>query len=297
MADPDPDPDPGHVSGHAQHDQRASRAALALATKTLAHGVRCYGFLNRRLFGPRRSIVTFMSVITEPAITLQSAVDHFGRSLRVAASLLSLHGRTATPKFRSLRPAMVLCVISAFEGFAEDFVTAALYKQRYSLHQIADKADFNNPDLQIFESRIEKLFPNALCGHGDNYGLELWRSPAGNSGWWAPIMLTWQDTKDAGTAWMQVRHCLTHGVASGWESQPWPSPRPPKQLTGQETRQTASSVLRETEPGQYSLALRCALNCCRVYRYGAQHLADQVTKYFDEEHLDWANVPDFPLEQ
>ena len=261
----------------------------------MALGVRCYGFLNGCPLGPRGPIVPFMPVITEPAISLQSAVDRFARSLRVAASLRSLHRGTSDLESRSLRPAMVLCVISAFEGFAEDFLTAALYKQRHSLHQIADKADFNNPDLRMFESRIGKLFPKALCGHGDNYGLELLRSPVGDSGWWASVMLSWEDTKDAGTAWMQVRHCLAHGVASGWESQPWPSPLPLRQLTEQEARLTASSVLRETEPGQYSLALRCAVNCCRVYRYGTQHLADEVAKYLGEERLDWTNVPDFAL--
>lgn len=106
-------------------------------------------------------------------------------------------------------------------------------------------------------------------------------------------MLSWEDAKDHAMAWMQVRHALTHGAASGWGSEQWPGTYPAKKRG--RIVPPASTVLRETETDRYSLAKRCAVNCCRIYRYGAQGLADRLAELFNEE-LDWTKVPDFELE-
>jgi hypothetical protein len=243
-----------------------------------------------------QSMLYVVPLLTGPETSLQSAVDRFARSLKVADSLYSLHARTSDPAFRSLRPAMVLCVVAAFEGFAEDFLAAALQKSDYTLHQIAVETNITSPDLERVEHKIDNLFQGAIGTEDDAFGLDLWRPPVGDSGWWAPVTLTWPVTKTAATAWIEVRHCLAHGVASGWESELWPSPRLPRGIRGREPKAAPSSVLRETGPGLYSLAIRCAINCCRIYRYGAQHLADQLAAHVHEGELDWSNVPDFPLE-
>lgn len=51
-------------------------------------------------------------------------MDRFGRSLEVPQRLVALHPRKAghSGNFAALTPAVVLGVISAFEGFVEDFL-------------------------------------------------------------------------------------------------------------------------------------------------------------------------------
>ena len=239
-----------------------------------------------------------MPIVAAPAVSLQSTVDRFAQALKVPASLYSLHPRNADMASRALRPAMVMCAIAAFEGFAEDVLAVGMQMRDYPLFEIATKADLSNPDLDEFEDKIDKIFPRAVDKKGTDFGLERWRQPDGDSGWWPAETLTWLQTKKEAMAWMQVRHCLAHGVASGWGGEPWP---PPMRKRDQYVGPPASSVLRETAPGRYSLAIRCALNCCRIYRYGAQHLANQLADYFISEKLlneklDWTKVSDFALD-
>jgi hypothetical protein len=235
-----------------------------------------------------------MPIVEVPAVDLQSTVDRFAQSLKVAASLYSLHPRNADLASRALRPAMVMCVIAAFEGFAEDMLAVGMHIRKYTLLEISRTVDVNNPDLVRFEKEIDKHFPGTLSERDhDSFRLELWRQPTGDSGWWPAAELTWTKTKDEAMAWMQVRHCLAHGIVSGWGGEHWPLPTK-KGVTYAGPH--ASSVLRETGQGLYSLAIRCALNCCRIYRYGAQHLADQLAKKLIGQELDWSKVPDFPLD-
>jgi hypothetical protein len=235
----------------------------------------------------------FVPIVTGPPTSLQSTVDRFAQSFKVAASLHSLHPGTSDVPSRSLRPAMVLCAIAAFEGFAEDMLSAAMQNRGYTLLQISEQANLSNPDLGDVEQKISGLFKGALGKVEDDFGLEVWSPPRGNSGWWHTDVLTWKDVKRDATAWMQVRHCLTHGVTSGWGSELWPDAHPPKRRG--ELVPAAWSVLRETEAGRHSLAVRCAINCCRIYRYGAQNLADCLARHLGET-LDWTKVPDFVLE-
>jgi len=235
----------------------------------------------------------FVPIVTGPPTSLQSTTDRFGRSLKVAASLHRLHPGTSDVPSRALRPAMVLCAIAAFEGFIEDMLSAALQQQGHTLFQISEQVNLTNPDLEDTERKIRGLFNGALGKDDDSFDLEVWRPPVGTSGWWQTDILTWKGAKREAMAWMQVRHCLAHGAASGWGSEQWPDAHPPTRH--REPVPAPWSVLRETEPGRYSLAVRCAVNCCRIYRYGTQCLADQLAGHFGET-LDWTNVPDFALE-
>jgi hypothetical protein len=237
--------------------------------------------------------IRFVPLVSGPPTSLQSTVDRFAQSLRVADSLHRLHPGTSDMPSRALRPAMVLCAIAAFEGFIDDMLSAALQKQGHTLFQISEQLKLMNPDLEDTERKIRGLFNGAMGKHDDSFGLEVWLPPVGTSGWWRTDVLTWKDAKREATAWMQVRHCLTHGIASGWGSEQWPDAHPPRRYG--DPVPAAWSVLRETEPGRYSLAVRCAVNCCRIYRYGAQYLADGLAGHFGEL-IGWTSVPDFALE-
>jgi hypothetical protein len=86
---------------------------------------------------------------------------------------------------------------------------------------------------------------------------------------------------------MQVRHCLTHGLASGWRSEVWPGPT-------KKDVASASTVLRPMTNGKHSLVVHGAITCARIYVTAAQHLADLVSTQLDES-LSWTDVPEFPL--
>ena len=164
----------------------------------------------------RSTVCRSWLLLTGPATSLQSTVDRFAQSLRVAASLHSLHPRTADVPSRALRPAMVLCTIAAFEGFAEEILAAALHQRGDTLYQISEQVNFTNPDLFDLEDKINGLFNNKLGEADPTFSLEVWRLPVGDSGWWSTDVLSWGGTKYQALAWMQVRHALTHGAASGW---------------------------------------------------------------------------------
>jgi hypothetical protein len=86
--------------------------------------------------------------------------------------------------------------------------------------------------------------------------------------------------------WMQVRHCLTHGLTSGWRSEVWPGP-----LKGSVT---ASSVLREMRGGKHFIGMLGAITCARIYICGGLRIADAVAAELGSR-LNRAAVPDFPL--
>lgn len=234
-----------------------------------------------------------MPILTGPPTTLQSTVDRFAQSLRVPASLHSLHPGTSEMPYRALRPAMVLCTISAFEGFAEEMLSAALQRRGDTLYQISEQVNFTNPDLSDVEKKMNDLFGKRIGTDDPDFSLEVWRQPVGDSGWWGTDVLSWENAKEHAMTWMHVRHALSHGAVSGWGSELWPGTYPAKKRA--QSIPPASTVLRETENGRYSLAKRCAVNCCRIYRYGAQGLANRLARLSSEE-LDWTKVPEFNLE-
>ncbi|MEU0886246.1 hypothetical protein ABZ345_47400 [Lentzea sp. NPDC005914] len=57
----------------------------------------------------------------------------------------------------------------------------------------------------------------------------------------------------------------------------------------------ASTVLRPKLNGRHSVNLYGAISCARVYRTGAQHLADVVAADLSQK-LNWSSVPKFELE-
>lgn len=233
--------------------------------------------------------MTLLMATAVLAPTLQSSVDRLSRSLIVPARLQALHPRKrgGAGNAAALAPAITQCVVPAFEGFVEDFFATVLYQQGQSFAQIVRKMNLTNPDVKEFEELIIKEFPGLRNQIGSNFSVDVWAPPSINKSFWTEQSLTWTQAKQQASGWMQVRHCLAHGLASGWRSEVWPGPVrkdvPP-----------ASSVLRPMQKGKHSLALHGAITCARIYLAGAQHLADIVAGH-QQESLNWSEVSEFPL--
>lgn len=222
---------------------------------------------------------------------LQTCVDRFARSLVVPSKLMALHPRKqGNPgNAGALAPAILLGVISAFEGFTEDFLATAFYLQGQSFGQIAKKLNINNPDVEDTEKLIASNFPTLAATIGTGVTVDIRKIPAhpGQQGW-VQHTLNWASIKQEAAGWMQVRHCLTHGLVSGAGPEVWPAPM-------RKDKPHASTVLRPKPDGRHSVNLYGAISCARVYRTGAQHLADLVAADLGQK-LTWNTLPKFELE-
>lgn len=224
---------------------------------------------------------------------LQDCVDRYRRALRVPSRLLQIRPkpRGNPGRFAVLSPAITLSSLSSFEGFAEDFLANAMHANGNSLAQIARKiGPWNNPTVRDFQKRASAEFPSvgpALATEA--FELRLYRRPRSTtkSGWWNRDVIDWDRLVHEADAWMQVRHCLTHGVATGWQSERWPGPL---RVGGV----SASEVLVDRGAGKHSLVLHNSLNCARIYLAGAQHIADLVSNELGHT-LDWSDMPEFAV--
>ncbi|WP_033821821.1 hypothetical protein [Kitasatospora sp. MBT63] len=223
------------------------------------------------------------------APSLQSTADRFARSLIVPSRLMKLHPRKqgSPGDAAALAPAITLGVLSAFEGFVEDFFATVLYQQGQSFAQIVKKMNLTNPDVAEFGTLVANEFPTLKKQIGSGFSVDVWKPPAPGKSFWEQTALAWAQAETDAKGWMQVRHCLSHGLATGWRSEVWPGPVrklvPP-----------ASSVLRAMANGKHSLTLHGAISCARIYVQSAQHLADLVAGH-QNETLSWSAIPDFPL--
>ncbi|MGC4803726.1 hypothetical protein [Micromonospora sp. DT233] len=175
-------------------------------------------------------------------------------------------------------------MISAFEGFAEDFLATALYLRGFGMGQIARRVSMNNPTVHDFQKKCQTEFPGIATRLAGSSPLQVWNIPSVH-GRPATERITWEEACKRADGWMEVRHCLTHGLASGWRSEVWPGP-----LKG---NTTASSVLRAKPGGRHSIGLIGAISCARIYLYGAERIATEVAKELGHTLL-W-EIPDFPL--
>jgi hypothetical protein len=209
----------------------------------------------------------------------------------VPSGLLALHPRKpGNPgNAAALAPAITLGVLSAFEGFAEDFFATVLYLQGQTFAQIARKLNLSNPDVADIEALVGREFPALKPRIGVGFSVTVWCLPAlGKKTLWQDGELTWELAKRDAQGWMQVRHCLAHGLASGWGTEVWPGP-------ARKDVPPATSVLLPMKGGRHSLVLQGAITCARIYRAAAEHLAGVVADHVGEE-LNWSAIPGFPLE-
>jgi hypothetical protein len=220
-------------------------------------------------------------------VRLQDSVVRLARSLEVPQRLLRLHPRRVghAGNYAALPPAVVLGIVSAFEGFAEDFMATALYARGFGMGQIAKKVSINNPTVRVLRDKCCAEFPQVRLAVDSSPSLQVWNIPSEN-GRPATETISWDDVLTRADGWMEVRHCLTHGLVSGWRSEAWPGP-----LKGSTS---ASSVLRARKGGKHSIGIVGAISCARIYLHGAKHVASAVAADLGDS-IDWSVVPDFPL--
>lgn len=223
--------------------------------------------------------------------SLQEAVDRYATSLAVPQKLVKLHPRKRGNPGNAvaLAPAIVLTSISAYEGFVEEFLAIAAGQRNQSFGQIAKLVDMNNPTIKTFDAKIKRALS---WGDGASwkasFTVDVWKPPAiGESTWITTQTLDWAGAETHAEGWMQVRHCLTHGLARGFQPELWPGPL--------RHTITASSVLRPQPKGKHSLSLHGAESCARIYRACAQQLADEAAAFIDHPKLNWSKVPEFTI--
>lgn len=223
--------------------------------------------------------------------SLQVAVDRYATSLAVPAMLEKLHPRNrGNPgNAGALAPAIVLTSVSAFEGFVEEFVALVGAHRGQSYGQIAKVVSMNNPTVQVLDAKLRQVL---AWGDGaswkSSFSVMVWKPPAiGGSTWIGTHHLSWPEAEAQAEGWMQVRHCLTHGLARGVRPEVWPG-----SLKG---TIPAASVLRPRSGGRHSLSLHGAVACARVYRACAERLADEAAAFIDHPSLDWSKVASFEI--
>jgi hypothetical protein len=125
-----------------------------------------------------------------------------------------LHPRTPgrAGNFSALPPAVVLGVISAFEGFVEDFLATALYLRGYGWGQIARRVSMNNPTVATFQQKGRAEFPGITATGSRRGPLQVWNIPSVNQRP-ATETIPWDEVVKRADGWMEVRHCLTHGLS------------------------------------------------------------------------------------
>lgn len=209
----------------------------------------------------RPSYPTVSSIISW-SVRITSSCTKSGWADGAGCQLSHRHQRPAKRRSRAgnaaaLAPAITQCVVPAFEGFVEDFFATVLYRQGQSFAQIVRKMNLTNPDIANFEALVIKDSPALEKSVGIDFSVDVWAPPPISKSWWTEQSLPWHRAKQDARGWLQVRHCLAHGLAGGWRSEVWPGPirkdAPP-----------ASSVLRAMPTGKHSLALHGAITCARI---------------------------------
>lgn len=227
----------------------------------------------------------------ELAASLQDSADRYARALIVPSKLLALHPRQAggVGNAAALAPAITLGVISAFEGFMEDFFATALRAKGLTYAQIAKRVDINNPGMEDLEKLVKREFPGVESKIGVGFSVKIWSPLEIGVRQFDEVEADWKRVRKDGKGWMQVRHNLSHGITSGWKSEVWPGP-----LRENGESVPASAVLKPMKNGKHSLVLHGAITCARMYQAAGQHLADCVAGHMGET-LSWSKLPDFPL--
>jgi hypothetical protein len=219
---------------------------------------------------------------------IQSVVDKYARALEGSSLIFDLYPKPRPQgrpqkRYRPLPAAVTLSVISTFEGFAEDLVASFLYGQGFGWAYIALHANLTNPSVNDLRKKL------------DHIGIEIqlqanWTTPlpkqTSRTGWdpWGSAV-TWNDLLTQSDSWMQVRHCLAHGLVTGLEPEIWPGPLDKRSASNQEREPApkASDVLARTNAeDKKALQLYPAIACARIYSVGAAVLAGAVADHLGE---------------
>lgn len=218
-------------------------------------------------------------------VALQEAVKRYRQALSIPSRLIQLHPGTVgnSGPASAIAPAVVTMTISAFEGFIEEFTATALRLEGDSFSRIAKiVGNWTNPDVAKWRDEAKKHFDVDL-----SVGFSV-RSTRGvpSSNWSAKTMNLTEAVKH-GSAWMNVRHALSHGEVAGRGAERWP--------TALRTGEPVSVVLRPKagDATKHHLELPGARGCAALYTYAARHGADAIAAKLGQPPLTWTGLPDF----
>lgn len=238
--------------------------------------------------------------VVSTAPSVQTAVDLYAKALRAPRSLFDLYPNPrpqAPPKkpLRSVPPAVVQSVTAAFEAFAEELVVINLVRSGATWAQIAKNANMTNPTLRDLCTTLKHSSGVDISApkdeQGDAYSWKLWKQTS-DTGWSLSDKMDWDGLLTSSEGWMQVRHCLAHGLTTGTEPAFWPGPVTGKSHANQSSVPTASSVLARSSGSRRALTLYPALNCATVYSHGGAHIAVQVAESLNEK-VDYSGLTVF----
>lgn len=212
------------------------------------------------------------------ASSTQSVVDRYVKSMGAVRGLFDLYEQPRPkgrpPKrYRPLPSAIVQGTTAAFEAFAEDLLVVALMHSSTSWAQVAAHANLTNPSLYELNNALK-----GACGIDVNPGsawkLKMWWR-SGQTAWYENKATSWDDLVEASRSWIQVRHCLTHGITTGTEPSKWSDPVKAK-ATNKGSLPHATAVLAPASDGKFSLTLYPAVNCSLVFSEGAAVVSKAV---------------------
>lgn len=218
----------------------------------------------------------------------QTAVDKYVRALKTPFKLLSLHPRNVghPGNAGAVSPAIVLTTVSAFEGFAEEFTAIMLARKGAGFAEIAKAVgSWNNPALPEFATRMKKDHPKAATAIDAPSTIPVMEFLTVSATSPVTRLHDWPTLLNDSRAWRQVRHSLTHGLTTGWQSERWPPPL-------RQDDPPASDVLRPRRNDERSLGIYGAISCARIHSLGARKIADAVAAV-DGTSLNWSELPHF----
>ncbi len=209
-----------------------------------------------------------------------SVVDKYSRALRAPRLLFDLYPSPRPPgkpplRYQPIPAGVVMAVVGSFEGFAEDLLALALYRHGHSWAHIAQNADLTNPSIGDLARRLTDTV-GAITTPPSNWSVKLPKQH-GINGWNPAKTEGWAELLRRSEGWVQVRHCLAHGLVAGLGSELWPGPVSKKNLANQASLTTASDVLARSsikDPAERGLYMWPAVDCARVFTHGAAHLAE-----------------------
>jgi hypothetical protein len=222
-------------------------------------------------------------VIANPS--LQPSVNDYATALEAPRQLFELYPNPrpqgAPPKkYRPLPAAVVLMVTSSFEGFAENLLAVTLIRQGYGWAHIAQNADLTNPSVKSLQATLLRTTGiDATPAQGWTLAARRQSRVTG----WNLAQYTWDELLTRSEGWIQVRNCLSHGLATGLGSETWPGPSTRRARANQATVPTARDVLaRTSKPPKMALRFWSAVECAQIFSHGAAVLAQAVATYFNE---------------
>lgn len=230
-----------------------------------------------------------------PAVDLQKVADRLANSLAATDLLFQLFPNPrpqGRPRkiYSPLPSAIVVSVVSAFESFAEDLVSYVLYEQGRTWAHIAKNSDLTNPSLSTLCSQLKHSAGVVVTPPNPDIVLVSQTSATG----WTDRSQSWDDILKMSESWIQVRHCLSHGLTTGLGIEIWPGPVTARNIQNQGQLPQASDVLayrKRTEP-ERALYFWPGVNCARVFAQGSSAVLKSVGSQM-QMNVDTSTIPRF----